>query len=98
MKKKKRERRQRIIYLDYYVLPAIFNWYAAPAGSHLTFDPDIGLPEGTIVVGSYASPERAAICLIIEHPSFDLVPEGIIAPQHCGFICEVIRKPTRADK
>lgn len=93
---KKRERRQRIVYLDYGVLPAILNWYAAPKGSGLTFDPDIGLPEGTIVTHSYASPKRAAICLIVEHPSFDVVPEGVCAPEHGGVIREVIRKPTKA--
>jgi hypothetical protein len=39
-------------------------------------------PEGTKVISVYACHERRSIGLLISHPSFDIVPDGEMPPDH----------------
>lgn len=41
-----------------------------------------GLPEGARVLGIHEDYRRRALAVMVEHPSFDVVPLGIEAPMH----------------
>lgn len=41
-----------------------------------------GVPEGTRVLGVHTFPERMSFGILLEHPTFDPVPDGQMIPEH----------------
>jgi hypothetical protein len=76
-----RERRQRILRLDTNTILAFLRERAPGSddGLSLTY---VELPEGTRVVAVYYNHIRACFEFVLEHDSFDAVPEGESAPRH----------------
>jgi len=73
------ERRQKILIFDANELVDLFNFWVTPP--HFFKVPLLDeLPEGTKVVSVHADWCRRTIELMIEHPSFDVVPDCCLPP------------------
>lgn len=75
-------RRTKIFHVPY---SAILRYYIAggfdPAGRVLRYPCALNLPTDTRVVAVHESYMRHAFCFVVEHPSFDEVPDAVESPE-----------------
>lgn len=75
-----KERRQKVVYLSHRRVFDVLTSHRLHVRC-LNVPTPIGLPDGYQVVGAFLAPEHGGFAFIVEHESFDPVPDCIRLPE-----------------